>query len=84
MSENINLFGEDITEEIKLKERKEKFKQRAIKAAKTRKLNAEKKKKIFEKMFIIANSKENIFGEKYTDEQIAEAKDYILKHLKKY
>lgn len=35
-------------------------------------------------MFIIANSKENLFGEKYTDEQIAEAKDYILKHIKKY
>lgn len=49
MNENLNLFGEDITEEIKLEERKEKFKQRAIKAAKTRKLNAEKKKKIFEK-----------------------------------
>lgn len=49
MSENLNLFGEDITEEIKLEERKEKFKQRAIKAAKTRKSNTEKKKKIFEK-----------------------------------
>jgi len=45
MNENLNLFGEDITEEIKLEERKEKFKQRAIKAAKTRKLNAEKKEK---------------------------------------
>lgn len=35
-------------------------------------------------MFIIANSKENLFSEKYTDEQIAEAKDYILRHFKKY
>lgn len=61
MNENINLFGEDITEEIKLQERKEKFKQRAIKAAKTRKLNAEKKRKRYSKKCLLSPTVRKIF-----------------------
>lgn len=85
MSEPIrqyNLFGEDITEEIKKAEAKRKRSERAKKAAETRRKNKEEKLAEFDKMFIIARSDANPFGEKYSEEEKAIAEEYIRQYKK--
>ena len=85
MSEPIrqyNLFGEDITEEIKKAEAKRKRSERAKKAAETRRKNKEEKLAEFDKMFIIARSDANLFGEKYSEEEKAIAEEYIRQYKK--
>lgn len=83
MDNVIDLFGNDITEEIEKQEKKQKYSERAKKAAETRKKNKAEKDALFDKMFTIARSEENLFGQKYTQEQREEAEKYIREHYKK-
>lgn len=83
MNKNINLFGEDITKEIETEERKHKYSERAKKAAETRKRHKAEQEALFDKMFTIARSECDLFGNKYTDEERKEAERYIRENFKK-
>lgn len=83
MNKNINLFGEDITKEIEAEEKKHKYSERAKKAAETRKRHKAEKEALFDKMFTIARSKGDLFGNKYTKKQREEAEKYIRENPKK-
>ena len=83
MNNNINLFGEDITKEIEAEEKKHKYSERAKKAAETRKRHKAEKEALFDKMFTIARSECDLFGNKYTNEEREEAEKYIREHCKK-
>ena len=80
---NINLFGEDITKEIEAEERKHKYSERAKKAAETRKRHKAEQEALFDKMFTIARSECDLFGNKYTDEERKEAEKYIRENFRK-
>lgn len=83
MNKNINLFGEDITKEIEAEEKKHRYSERAKKAAETRKRHKVEQEALFDKMFTIARSKCDLFGNKYTKEQREEAEKYIRENFKK-
>lgn len=83
MNKNINLFGEDITKEIEAEERKHKYSERAKKAVETRKRHKAEKEALFDKMFTIARSECDLFGNKYTNEERKEAEKYIRENLKR-
>lgn len=83
MNKIIDLFGNDITEQVKKEELKKKYSDRAKKAAETRKKNKAEKDVLFDKMFIIARSEGNLFGEKYSEEERKKAEEYIKSNLKK-
>lgn len=83
MNKNINLFGEDITKEIEAKERKHKYSERAKKAAETRKKHKAEQEALFDKMFTIARSECDLFGNKYTNEERKEAEKYIRENFRK-
>lgn len=83
MNNNLNLFGEDITKEIEAEEMKHKYSERAKKAAETRKRHKAEQEAIFDKMFTIARSECDLFGNKYTNEERKEAEKYIRENLKK-
>lgn len=83
MNKNINLFGEDITKEIEAEEKKHRYSERAKKAAETRKRHKAEKEALFDKMFTIARSECDLFGNKYTKEQREEAEKYIRENFKK-
>ena len=83
MNKNINLFGEDITKEIEAEERKHKYSERAKKAAETRKRHKTEQEALFDKMFTIARSECDLFGNKYTKEEREEAAKYIRENFKK-
>lgn len=80
------LFGDDEiidTEEEKRKaETKKKRSQAARKAAETRRTKKETAKQNFNKNLHTAREKENLFGEKPSEEERKEAEDYIQKHFK--
>ena len=83
MNKNVNLFGEDITKEIEAEERKHKYSERAKKAAETRKSHKAEKEALFDKMFTIARSECDLFGNKYSKEEREEAEKYIKENFKK-
>ena len=83
MEQIIDLFGNDITEDIKKQEKKQKYSERAKKAAETRKKNKAEKDALFDKMFTIARSDKNLFGDVYSPEHRAEAEKYIREQFKK-
>ena len=83
MNKNINLFGEDITKEIETEERKHKYSERAKKAAETRKRHKAEKEALFDKMFTIARSEYDLFGNKYSEEEREVAEKYIRENFKK-
>lgn len=83
MNKNINLFGEDITKEIEAEEKKHKYSARAKKAAETRKRHKVEQEALFDKMFTIARSECDLFGNKYSKEQREEAEKYIRENFKK-
>lgn len=83
MNKIIDLFGNDITEQVKKEELKKKYSDRANKAAETRKKNKAEKDVLFDKMFIIARSEGNLFREKYSEEERKKAEEYIKSNLKK-
>lgn len=83
MNKNINLFGEDITKEIEAEEKKHRYSERAKKAAETRKRHKVEQEALFDKMFTIARSECDLFGNKYTKEQREEAEKYIRENFKK-
>lgn len=83
MNKIIDLFGNDITEQVKKEELKKKYSERAKKAAETRKKNKAEKDALFDKMFIIARSEENLFGKKYSEEERKKAEEYIKTNFKK-
>lgn len=83
MNKNINLFGEDITKEIEAEENKHKYSERAKKAAETRKRHKAEQEALFDKMFTIARSECDLFGNKYTNEERKEAEKYIRENFKK-
>ena len=83
MNKNVNLFGEDITKEIEAEERKHKYSERAKKAAETRKRHKAEKEALFDKMFTIARSECDLFGNKYSKEEREEAEKYIKENFKK-
>lgn len=83
MNKNINLFGEDITKEIEAEERKHKYSERAEKAAETRKRHKTEKEALFDKMFTIARSEYDLFGNKYSNEERKEAEKYIRENFKR-
>lgn len=83
MNKNINLFGEDITKEIEAEERKHKYSERAKKAAETRKKHKAEQEALFDKMFTIARSECDLFGNKYTNEERKEAEKYIRENFRK-
>ena len=85
MEQVIDLFGNDITEEVKKQElKKKKHSERAKKAAETRKRNKAEKDALFDKMFTIARSEKNLFGDVYSPEHRAEAEKYIREQFEKF
>ena len=79
-----DIFGNDITEQVIQEEKKRKNSERAKKAAETRKKNKAEKEALFDKMFTIARSECDLFGNKYTKEEREEAEKYIRENFKKY
>ena len=55
----------------------------AKKAAETRKRHKAEQEALFDKMFTIARSECDLFGNKYTDEERKEAEKYIRENFKK-
>lgn len=80
---NLNIFGEDITKEIEVEEKRHKDSERVKKAAETRKKNKAEKDALFDKMFTIARSECDLFGNKYSKEEREEAEKYIKENFKK-
>ena len=78
-----DIFGNDITEQVIQEEKKRKNSERAKKAAETRKKNKTEKEALFDKMFTIARSECDLFGNKYTKEEREEAEKYIRENFKK-
>lgn len=78
-----DIFGNDITEQFIQEEKKRKNSERAKKAAETRKKNKTEKEALFDKMFTIARSECDLFGNKYTKEEREEAEKYIRENFKK-
>lgn len=78
-----DIFGNDITEQVIQEEKKHKYSERAKKAAETRKRHKAEKESLFDKMFTIARSECDLFGNKYTNEERKEAEKYIMENLKK-
>lgn len=83
MKQIIDLFGNDITEEVGEQEKKKKYSERAKKAAETRKRNNAEKDALFDKMFTVARSEGNLFGDVYSPEHRAEAEKYIREQFEK-
>ena len=81
--EQFDIFGNDITEQVIQEEKKRKNSERAKKAAETRKKNKTEKEALFDKMFTIARSECDLFGNKYTKEEREEAEKYIRENFKK-
>lgn len=78
-----DIFGNDITEQVIQEEKKRKNSERAKKAAETRKKNKTEKEALFDKMFTIARSECDLFGNKYSKEEREEAEKYIKENFKK-
>lgn len=78
-----DIFGNDITEQVIQEEKKKKNSERAKKAAETRKKNKAEKDALFDKMFTIARSECDLFGNKYSKEEREEAEKYIRENFKK-
>lgn len=68
-----DIFGNDITEQVIQEEKKRKYSERAKKAAETRKRHKVEQEALFDKMFIIARSEYDLFGNKYSKEEREEA-----------
>lgn len=83
MSNQFNLFGEDISEEIKQEELKRKYSERAKKAAETRKRKKKEKEELFDKMLTIARCPVDLFGNAYSKEEVEEAERYIQEEYRK-
>lgn len=79
-----DIFGNDITEQVIQEEKKRKYSERAKKAAETRKRHKVEQEALFDKMFIIARSEYDLFGNKYSKEEREEAEKYIRENFKKY
>ena len=79
-----DIFGNDITEQVIQEEKKRKYSERAKKAAETRKRHKAEQEALFDKMFIIARSEYDLFGNKYSKEEREEAEKYIRENFKKY
>ena len=81
ITEDFDLFGNefDADAEIKKEKAKIKNKERAKKAAETRKINKEKKQSEINRLHSIARSDSDLFGNKYSQEQQNDA----LSKLKK-
>lgn len=83
MEQVFDLFGNDITEEVEKQEKQKKYSERAKKAVETRKKNKAEKDALFDKMFTIARSDKNLFGDVYSPEHRAEAEKYIREQFEK-
>lgn len=81
--EQFDIFGNDITKQAIQEEKKQKNSERAKKAAETRKKNKAEKDTLFDKMFTIARSECDLFGNKYSKEEREEAEKYIRENFKK-
>lgn len=81
--EQFDIFGNDITKQAIQEEKKRKNSERAKKAAETRKKNKVEKEALFDKMFTIARSECDLFGNKYSKEEREEAERYIRQNIKK-
>lgn len=81
--EQFDIFGNDITKQAIQEEKKRKNSERAKKAAETRKKNKVEKEALFDKMFTIARSECDLFGNKYSKEEREEAERYIRQSIKK-
>ena len=63
--------------------KKRKNSERAKKAAEIRKRHKAEKEVLFDKMFTIARSEYDLFGNKYSEEEREEAEKYIRENFKK-
>lgn len=81
--EQFDIFGNDITKQAIQEEKKRKNSERAKKAAETRKKNKVEKEALFDKMFTIARSECDLFGNKYSEEEREVAEKYIRENFKK-
>ena len=81
--EQFDIFGNDITKQAIQEEKKRKNSERAKKAAETRKKNKVEKEALFDKMFTIARSEYDLFGNKYSKEEREEAEKYIRENFEK-
>lgn len=77
-----DMFGNDITASEKKKEQTKKNKERAHKAAQTRKTNKGKKDKEYEKNFMTARSHGDLFNGEPSKEERSKAEKYIQDNRK--
>lgn len=77
------MFGNDITKQEELKQKKKKNIERSKKAAATRQQNKLKKEKAFNDNFDKARSYGDLFGNTPSDEERKKAEEYIQTHMKK-
>ena len=78
-----DMFGNDVTKQEELKQKKKKNSERSKKAALTKQQNKIKKEKEFNDNFDKARSYGDLFGNTPSDEERKKAEEYIQSHFKK-